>query len=162
MDLKGIQHTLPCHDNLLRLLLHGERTDKSCNLLSSFPFSQLSETLLSGPYRGMDNLEEELTSSGVEDENCAVDRLGGEITLEGFVNSDPVHVGVVYEPNDLVAEQLPIVLGGEVGFSWLRGVQLQTLPYPFSQHIQSRVCLHDLGHSLLNQRFSSGEPVSEG
>ena len=32
----------------------------------------------------MDDLEEELTSSWVEDEDGSIDRLGGEVTFEGL------------------------------------------------------------------------------
>ena len=58
----------------------------------------------------MDDLQEELSSSGVEDEDGAVDGLRGEVTLECFVDGNSVDVGVVYEPDDLVAEQFSVVL----------------------------------------------------
>ena len=38
------------------------------------------------------------------------DGLRGQVTLEGLVDRDTVHVRVVDEPNDLVREQLGVVL----------------------------------------------------
>ena len=60
----------------------------------------------------MDDLKEELSCSRVEDEDGTVDGLGSEITLECLVDCDPVHIGVVYKPDDLVTEQFSVVLGG--------------------------------------------------
>lgn len=42
----------------------------------------LSQTFLSGPHRGVDDLEEELACPGVEDEDGSVDGLGGQVTLK--------------------------------------------------------------------------------
>jgi hypothetical protein len=50
----------------------------------------------------MNDLEEQLSGAGVEDEDGSIDRLGHQVTLEGLVDHDLVHVGVVDEPNDLV------------------------------------------------------------
>jgi len=44
----------------------------------------LSQTFLAGPHRRVDDLEEELAGPGVEDEDGAVDWLGGQVTLEGL------------------------------------------------------------------------------
>ena len=49
----------------------------------------------------MDDLEEELARSRVEDEDGAVDGLGGQVALERLVDRHAVHVGVVHEPDDL-------------------------------------------------------------
>ena len=58
----------------------------------------------------MDDLEEELAGARVEDEDGAVDGLGGEVAFERLVDGDAVHVRVVHEPDDLVGEQLSVVL----------------------------------------------------
>ena len=59
----------------------------------------------------MNDLEEQLSGTGVEDEDSSVDRLGGQITLERLVNGDTVHIRVVHEPDDLVAKQLTCATG---------------------------------------------------
>lgn len=41
----------------------------------------------------------------IKDKNCPVDRLGGEVTLECLVDCNTVHVGVVYEPYNLITEE---------------------------------------------------------
>ena len=58
----------------------------------------------------MDDLQEELTGPGVEDEDGPIDGLGGQVTLKGFVNGHPIHIGVINKPDDLVAEELTVVL----------------------------------------------------
>lgn len=78
------------------------------------------------------------------------------------MDGDSVDIGVIHKPNDLVREKFSIVLGGEVRLSGLRGVELQTLADPLSEHVQGGVGLHDLRHRLLNQRLCSREPVSIG
>jgi hypothetical protein len=80
------------------------------DLLSSLPLGQLTQPLLASPHAGVDDLEEELASPGVEDEDGPVDGLGCQVALKGLVNGDTVHVGVIHKPDDLVAEQLSIVL----------------------------------------------------
>ena len=64
----------------------------------------LSETFLSGPHWSMDNLQEELTGPGIEDEDSTVDWFGGQVPLERLVDGDTIYVGVVHKPNDLVGE----------------------------------------------------------
>lgn len=76
------------------------------------------------------------------------------------MDGDSVHVGVVYEPDDLVGEELAVVLGGQVGLGGLGRVQLQTFADALPEHVQGRVGLHDLGHGLLDQRLAAREPVS--
>ena len=159
MHLQGVQHALARHDNLLGLLLHGKRADKSGNLLGRLPLRQLPQTLLSCPDGRVDDLEEELPGPRVEDEDGSVDGLGGEVALEGLVDGDAVHVRVVHEPDDLVGEKLPVVLRGQVGLRGLRGVELEALTDALPQHVQRRVGLHDLGHGLLDQRLCSREPT---
>jgi len=57
---------------LLGLLFDWQRTNKRSNLLSGLPLGELPETLLASPDTGVDNLQEELTGSGVEDKDGAV------------------------------------------------------------------------------------------
>ena len=97
------------------------------HLLGCLPLGELAETLLSRPDGGVDDLEEELPGAWVEDEDSPVDGLGRQVALERLVDGDAVHVGVVHEPDDLVAEELAVVLGREIWLGRLRGVQLQTL-----------------------------------
>ena len=100
----------------------------------------------------MDDFQEQLPSARVQDEDGPVDGLGGQVALERLVDSDPVDIGVVHKPDDLVAEQLPIVLAAQVGLSGLRGVQLQTLADPLTQNIESWVGLQPKVASLKGQR----------
>lgn len=72
-----------------------------------------------------------------------------------LVNRYTIDVGVVDEPDDLVAEQLSVVLGGQVGLGGLAAVQLQSLPDTLAQHVQGRVGLHDLCHGLLDEWFGA-------
>lgn len=78
------------------------------------------------------------------------------------MDSYSVDIGVVHKPDDLVREELPIVLGGQVRLGGLGGVQLQPFAYPLTQHVQGRVRLHDLGHGLLYERLAAREPVPIG
>ena len=45
-------------------------------------FTDLSQTLLPRPHRGVDDLEEELSSTRVEYEDGTIDGLGGQVTLK--------------------------------------------------------------------------------
>lgn len=85
-------------------------------LFCRLPLGQLPQPLLTSPHTGVNDLQEQLPSSRVQDEDGSVDRLGGQITLKGLVDCDTVHIGVVHKPDYLVAEELPIVLAAEVGF----------------------------------------------
>mmetsp|Transcript_9904 Transcript_9904/g.16651 ORF Transcript_9904/g.16651 Transcript_9904/m.16651 type:complete len:467 (+) Transcript_9904:1679-3079(+) len=76
------------------------------------------------------------------------------------MDRDPVHVGVVHEPGDLVREQLAVVLGVQVRLHRLRGVELEALSDPLSEHVDRRIRLHDLVHGLLDQLLGAVEPVS--
>ena len=79
-------------------------------LFSCLPLGQLAQALLAGPHAGGDDLEEQLARARVEDEDGAVDGLGGQVALKGLVDGHAVHVGVIHKPDDLVTEQLSIVL----------------------------------------------------
>ena len=80
------------------------------DLLCCLPLGQLAQTLLASPHAGVDDFQEELTGPGVEDEDGAIDGFGGQVTLKRLVNGDPVHIGVIDKPDDLVTEELTIVL----------------------------------------------------
>lgn len=79
-------------------------------LFCCLPLGQLAQALLASPHAGVDDLEEELTSPGVEDEDSTVDGFGGQVALKSLVDGHPIHIGVIHKPDDLVAEQLTIVL----------------------------------------------------
>lgn len=51
-------------------------------LLRGLPLGELTQTLLPRPHACVDDLEEQLPRSWVEDENRAVDGLGRQVTLE--------------------------------------------------------------------------------
>ena len=106
-------------------------------------------------------LQEELSRSGIENENSTVDWLCRQIALERLVNSNAVDVGIVDKPNDLVGEELRIVLAVEVRLCWLRRVQLKTLANTFAQYVACWVCFHNLGHRLLHEWLHAREPISE-
>lgn len=161
MDFKWVKHTLTSDDNLLGLLLNRQTSNQCSNFFSSLPLSQLTETLLTCPHTCVNNLEEQLTSSGIENEDCSIDWLCSQVTFKGLVNSNSVDVGIINEPYDLIAEELSIVLRVKVWFSRFTTVQLQALSDTFSQYIQSRIGLHDFIHSLLDQLLASQEPISK-
>mmetsp|Transcript_18308 Transcript_18308/g.41869 ORF Transcript_18308/g.41869 Transcript_18308/m.41869 type:complete len:304 (+) Transcript_18308:1557-2468(+) len=160
MNFKGIKHSLPGHDNLLGLFFHRKRSNEGRDLLRRFPLGKLGKTFLAGPDAGVNNFEKELASSGIENENGTIDGFRGEISLEGFMDGDTVHVGVVDKPDDLITEELSIILTTQVGFCGFTAVELQTLANPFSQDIECRVGLHDLCHGLLQQGFAAGNIIS--
>lgn len=118
----------------------------------------LTETFLSGPDARVNNLQEELTRSRVEDEDGAVDRFRRQITFECLerrtilnaprkrkrsylVDGDTVYIRVVDEPNDLIAEQLAIILRRQVGLGRLGRVQLQTLANTLAQYVERGIRL---------------------
>mmetsp|Transcript_63136 Transcript_63136/g.136700 ORF Transcript_63136/g.136700 Transcript_63136/m.136700 type:complete len:725 (-) Transcript_63136:4486-6660(-) len=161
VHLQRVQHALARHDDLLRLLLHGQRADQRRDLLGGLPLRQLRQALLAGPHRGVDDLQEELSGPRVEDEDRAVHRLRRQVALEGLVDRDAVHVGVVDEPDDLGAEELAVVLRVQVRLGRLGAVELQALADALAEHVQGRVGLHDLVHGPVQQRLHAGEPVAE-
>lgn len=124
------------------------------------PLGQLTETLLTGPDGCVNNLQEQLSSSGVENKDGTVDGLGRQVTLERLVDGDSVHVGVVDEPDDLVGEELRVIATVQVRFCRFRGIQLQGLSDTFTQDEERGVGLHDLAHGLGDQRLETGGPVT--
>lgn len=89
------------------------------DLFSSLPLGQLAQTLLACPDARVDDLQEELASPGVEDEDGTIDGLGGQVALKGLVDGDTVHIGVIHKPDYLVAEELSIVLQVQCSVDWL-------------------------------------------
>ena len=59
--------------HLFGLLFDGQGPDQSRDFFGGLPLGQLAETLLTGPDRRVDDLQEELTGARVEDEDGAVD-----------------------------------------------------------------------------------------
>ena len=82
MDLQWVKHSFSSYDDLFWLLLDREGADEGSHLLCRLPLGQLAETLLSCPYAGVDDLEEQLPSARIEDEDGTIDRLGGEVTFK--------------------------------------------------------------------------------
>jgi hypothetical protein len=58
----------------------------------------------------MNDLQEELSSSRIEDEDSTVDRLSSQIAFKGLVNRYTVNVCIVDEKLNLVAEEFGIIL----------------------------------------------------
>ena len=110
----------------------------------------------------MNNLQEQLTSSRVEDENSTVNRLGSQVTFKGLVNGDTVDISVINEQLNLVAEQLRVVLRVEELLVALGSVELQTLANTLAKNVERRVSLHNLGHSLLDELLETREVLSVG
>ena len=48
----------------------------------SIQVTHLTETLLTSPDLGVDDLQEQLSSTWVEDEDSTIDRLGGQVAFE--------------------------------------------------------------------------------
>mmetsp|Transcript_2955 Transcript_2955/g.8790 ORF Transcript_2955/g.8790 Transcript_2955/m.8790 type:complete len:598 (+) Transcript_2955:730-2523(+) len=160
VHFERVQHTLAGANHALGLLFDWERTDQGRRLLGGLPLRQLAQTFLPGPDGGVDDFEEHLSRSRVEDEDGAVDGFGRQVALERLVDRHPVDVGVVNEPYGLVREQLSIVLRRQIWLSWLGRIKLQCFPDPLPHHVQCRVGLHDLGHGLDSQRLDAREPVA--
>jgi hypothetical protein len=57
---------------LLRLFLDRQRTNQSGNLFGRLPFGELPKTFLAGPDTRVDDLQEQLTGSRIEDEDGSV------------------------------------------------------------------------------------------
>mmetsp|Transcript_569 Transcript_569/g.1265 ORF Transcript_569/g.1265 Transcript_569/m.1265 type:complete len:352 (-) Transcript_569:2863-3918(-) len=159
MDLQRVQHSPSGHDDLLRLFLHREGPNEGSHLLCCLPFGQLGQTLLACPHRGVNDLQEQLSSSRVEDEDRPVHRFCGQVAFEGLVDRHTVHIGIVNEPDGLCREELLVVLRVQVGLRWLRRVQLESLSDSLPHHVQRRVGLHDLVHRPRQQRLDPGEPI---
>ena len=77
MDLKRIQHSLASDNQLLGLFFYGQRTNQRSDFFGRLPLGQLSETLLTRPNRGVNDLEEKLSSSRVENKDGTVDGFRG-------------------------------------------------------------------------------------
>ena len=66
---------------MLRLLLNRETTIQGGHLLGCLPLGQLAQPLVPCPYKSVDDFQEQLSSSGIEDEDWSINRLGGQIAL---------------------------------------------------------------------------------
>ena len=66
------QHALPRDDDLLGLLFDGQGANQGGDFFGGLPLCQLSETLLPRPYARVNDLEEKLSRSRVEDEDGTV------------------------------------------------------------------------------------------
>jgi hypothetical protein len=66
----------------------------------------LAESLLASPYACVNDLQEQLTGAGVEDEDRAVYRLGCQVAFKRLVDGDSVYVRVVDEEFDVVGKEL--------------------------------------------------------
>lgn len=109
MDFQGVQHSLPGHDDLLGPFFWRENTNQSGNFFCSFPFGQLTQPLLAGPNASVDNFEEKLPGSWVEDEDGSVYGLGCQVTFKSFMDCDSVDIGVIDKPDCLVHEEISVV-----------------------------------------------------
>ena len=110
----------------------------------------------------MDNLQEQLTGTGVEDKDGTVDWLGRQVTFKGLVNGNTIDVGIIDEELSLVAEEFRVVLRVEELLVALRSVKLQTLADTLAEDVERRVGLHDLTHSLLDQELQAWEILTVG
>ena len=99
MNLERIEHTLSSNDNLLRLFFDGKRSNESGDFFGSLPLRKLSKTLLTSPDGGVNNLDERLSSSRIENENRSIDRLGRQISFERLVDRHSVNLSIIDEPN---------------------------------------------------------------
>lgn len=99
MDFERIQHTLTGDDNLLRLFFDRERSNEGSDFFGCLPLGELTETLLSSPNRRVNDLDERLSSSRIEDKDSSVDRLSRQISFESLVDGDTVNLSIVHEPN---------------------------------------------------------------
>jgi len=108
----------------------------------------------------VDDFQKQLTCSWVENEDGAVDGLGGEVSFVSLVDCDTVDVCVVDKPNDLVREELTVVLRIQIWLCGLRRVQLQTFPDSFSQDIDGWVGFHYLVHGLLDELLGAQKPIA--
>ena len=110
MHLEWIQHALPRYDDLFGLLFYWQGSNQRSDFLSGLPLGKLSQTLLSSPHAGVNDLQEELSGARVEDEDRTVDGLCREVTLERLVDGHTIHIGIIYKPDDLVGEELAVIL----------------------------------------------------
>jgi hypothetical protein len=67
VDLERVKHALAGHDDLLRLLFDRQRPNERGDFFGGLPLGELTETLLTRPDRRVDDLEEELAGTRVED-----------------------------------------------------------------------------------------------
>lgn len=68
----------------------------------------------------MNNFEEKLASSRIEDKDGSIDRFCGKISFKSFMDGDSVDVSIVNKPDNLICEQICVILSVEVGLSGFR------------------------------------------
>jgi len=68
----------------------------------------------------VNDFQEKLSSSWIENENGSIDGFGGQVTLKGFVDGNTIDVGVINKPNNLIAKEFSIILRVEIRLSRLR------------------------------------------
>src|SRR5690606_10376236 len=103
MYFERIKQTLTSDNELFGLFFHRQRTNESCNFLSGLPLGKLTQTLLTSPEEDMNNLQEQLTSSWVEDKDSSIDWLGRQVALKCFVDGDTIGISIVDKELYLVA-----------------------------------------------------------
>ena len=122
MHLQRVEHALARDDDLLGLLLDGQRPDEGRDLrgasrcpksrkleketthesrqdaaprlLGRLPLRELAQSFLPRPDGRVHDFEEQLPRPRVEDEDRAVDGLGREVALEGLVDRHAVDLRV--------------------------------------------------------------------
>lgn len=82
--LKWVQHALSGDNDLLGLLLHRQRSNEGGHFLCRLPLGQLPQPLLPSPHTGVDDLQEQLPSARVEDEDSPINWFGGKVTLKSL------------------------------------------------------------------------------
>lgn len=58
----------------------------------------LPQTFLACPDRCMNNLQEQLSSSGIEDKDGSIYGFGGQVALKCLMNCNSVYIGVINKP----------------------------------------------------------------
>jgi hypothetical protein len=52
----------------------------------------------------MDNFQEKLTCSRIEDKDGTIDRFGCQVTLKGLMDGNSINVGIIDKPYNLICE----------------------------------------------------------
>ena len=99
MDFHGVKQALSSDYDLLRLFFERQRSYECGHFFGCLPLCQLSETLLSGPHGGVNDLQEQLSGARIEDEDRSVDRLGHKIAFESLVSRHAIHIRVINKPD---------------------------------------------------------------
>jgi hypothetical protein len=76
VNFQWVEHAFSGHNNLPWPFFLGKGSYQSCNLLCGLPLGELTETFLACPHACVDNFEEKLSCSRIEDETRAVNGFG--------------------------------------------------------------------------------------